>query len=66
MRDFLCQILAHYLIYLGSQLRLPMGGHVEQFILEAAPTRWYKEGSYSWNAGFEEDSDEENDSSAED
>jgi hypothetical protein len=39
MQRFLCQILAHYVIYLGSQLKLRMANGVEQFILEAAPAR---------------------------
>jgi hypothetical protein len=48
MQDHLCQILAHYVVYLGSQLNLPIGGHVRQFILEAATSRWYKEGNFEW------------------
>jgi hypothetical protein len=57
-RSFLCQILAHYLVYLGSQLRLPFGTHVEQFILAAAPTRWNKEGLFQWSTAFEEPMEE--------
>jgi hypothetical protein len=48
MQDHLCQILAHYLVYLGSQLSLPIATHVEQFILEAAAARWDKEGNFEW------------------
>jgi hypothetical protein len=48
MQDHLCQILAHYVVYLGSQLTLPIATHVEQFILEAAAARWYKEGNFEW------------------
>ncbi|PQE06195.1 Zn(II)2Cys6 transcription factor protein [Rutstroemia sp. NJR-2017a BBW] len=48
MRDFLCQILAHYMVYLGSQLSLHVAGHVEILILQAAPIRWHKKGSFGW------------------
>ena len=47
-RSFLCQILAHYLIYLGSQLKLPIASETEQFILQAAPARWYRQGLFQW------------------
>ena len=48
MQNHLCQILAHYLIYLGSHLKLPIASGTDQFILEAAPTRWNKRGFFSW------------------
>jgi len=48
MQDHLCKILAHYVVYLGKQLKLPMTSHVEQFILEAAAARWNKEGNFEW------------------
>jgi len=48
MQDHLCKILAHYIVYLGEQLKLPMASHVEQFILEAATARWNKEGNFEW------------------
>jgi hypothetical protein len=48
MQNHLCQILAHYLIYLGSHLKLPIASGTDQFILEAAPTRWNKQGFFSW------------------
>jgi hypothetical protein len=48
MQDHLCQILAHYVVYLGSQLSLPIASHVGQFILESATTRWNKEGNFEW------------------
>ncbi|KAH8742564.1 hypothetical protein BGZ57DRAFT_743686, partial [Hyaloscypha finlandica] len=48
MQSFLCQILAHYVIYLGSQLKLPMASGADQFILEAASARWHKQGSFQW------------------
>jgi hypothetical protein len=48
MQSHLCQILAHFVVYLGSQLSLPIASHVEQFILEAAAARWHKEGNFEW------------------
>jgi len=48
MQDHLCQILAHYVLYLGSQLGIQIAGHVEQFILEAAAARWKKQGNFEW------------------
>ena len=47
-RNFLCQILAHYLLYLGSQLRLSVGKQTEQFILQGSPARWNKRGLFQW------------------
>jgi len=44
----LCQILAHYVIYLGSRLKLPIANGADEFILKAAPARWHKEGSFQW------------------
>ncbi|CZR64042.1 uncharacterized protein PAC_13939 [Phialocephala subalpina] len=44
----LSQILAHYLLYLGSRLSLPLAKGVDQFLLEAIPSRWYKEGVFDW------------------
>jgi hypothetical protein len=54
MRDFLCQILAHYMVYLGSQLKLHIAGYAEKFILKAAPTRWHKEGSFRWRTRLDD------------
>lgn len=50
IQNHLCQILAHYLIFLGSQLGLPIKTGTDQFLLEAAPTRWYREGQFVWNS----------------
>jgi hypothetical protein len=49
MRSHLCQILAHYVVYLGSKLNLPIASHVEKFILKAAPQMWHKQGLFWWN-----------------
>lgn len=48
MQYHLCQILAHYVIYLGSQLKLPIANGAEEFILKVAPARWHKEGFFQW------------------
>jgi hypothetical protein len=47
-RDFLCQILVHYLLFLGSQLRLSIARKTEEFILQASPSRWHKQGLFQW------------------
>jgi hypothetical protein len=36
------------MVYLGSQLSLHVAGHVEILILQTAPIRWHKEGSFGW------------------
>jgi hypothetical protein len=48
MRDHLCQILAHFIIYLGSRLDLQIEHRAEQFIIEGAAARWHKEGCFEW------------------
>lgn len=48
MQDHLCRILAHYIVYIGALLKLPIADHVEQFILEAAHAIWDKEGAFQW------------------
>lgn len=50
MQSHLCQILAHYLVYLGSQLGLLIQSGFQQFFLQAAPVRWLREGRYEWNS----------------
>lgn len=57
MQNHLCQILAHYVIYLGSQLKLPIANGADQFILEAAPARWHKEGIFQWKTARVSDFD---------
>ena len=48
MQNHLCQILAHYVVYIGSRLNLPIANDADRFILEAAPKRWHKEGIFRW------------------
>ncbi|KAG4443885.1 hypothetical protein IFR05_000651 [Cadophora sp. M221] len=50
MQSHLCQILAHYLIFLGSQLGLPIKTGTDQFLLEAAPSRWDRQGQFEWKS----------------
>ena len=45
----ICQTLAHYVTYLGSQLGLPLGSASEQFMLGAAPEKWRKQGIFRWS-----------------
>jgi hypothetical protein len=59
MRDHLCQILAHFIIYLGSRLDLQIDHRAEQFIIESAAARWYKEGFFEWADLPADDSDQQ-------
>ncbi|KAH7386540.1 hypothetical protein BKA64DRAFT_145627 [Cadophora sp. MPI-SDFR-AT-0126] len=52
MQEHICQILAHYVTYLGSQLGLPLAGGTERFMLEAAPEKWRKQGIFRWSSPF--------------
>lgn len=47
----LCQILAHYLVYLGSCLKLSLASDLEQLLLETVPSRWNKRGKFEWGIG---------------
>jgi hypothetical protein len=47
-QEFLCKILAHYVVFIASKLRLPITTSVEQFILQTSHARWHKEGLFSW------------------
>lgn len=49
MQEHICQILAHYVAYLGSQLGLPLARGTEKFMLEAAPEKWRKQGIFRWS-----------------
>ncbi|KAL2065243.1 hypothetical protein VTL71DRAFT_2912 [Oculimacula yallundae] len=48
MRSHLCQILAHYLVYVSSRLDLSLPSEMDHFILEGAKCRWDKEGQFRW------------------
>jgi hypothetical protein len=55
MQNHLCQILAHYVVYIGTKLNLPIGNDTERFILEGAPRRWHKEGIFLWSNASKHD-----------
>jgi len=48
MREHLCQILAHYVLYFRWRLNLPIPHDAEPFILKSAPFRWRKKGLFQW------------------
>ncbi|KAN0089708.1 hypothetical protein V8E51_019968 [Hyaloscypha variabilis] len=54
MQHHLCRMLAHYTIYLGSKLRLPIDSDKEKLILEFAHSLWKKEGEYLWRTSGED------------
>jgi hypothetical protein len=58
MRDHLCQILAHYVLYLGWRLNLPIPHDAEPFILKDAAFQWHKEGLFQWEATAEDEAEE--------
>jgi len=47
-QEFLCKILAHYLVFIASRLKLPISGSLAQHLLSAAHKKWHKEGFFSW------------------
>ena len=47
-RKFLGQVLAHYVIYLGAQLKLSSIIQAEQSILTAASSLWNSRGAFIW------------------
>lgn len=60
MQQHLCLTLAHYTVYLGTKLGLPIPSNKEQFVLEAAHSMGNKEGRFVW-ATTEEDHVEDED-----
>jgi hypothetical protein len=54
MRDHLCQILAHYLLYFRWRLNFPIPHDTEPFILKGAPFRWHRKGLFQWRATVED------------
>jgi len=54
MREHLCQILAHYVLYFRWRLNLPIPHDTEPFILKGAPFRWHKKGLFQWSAIVED------------
>ncbi|AEO59505.1 hypothetical protein MYCTH_2307871 [Thermothelomyces thermophilus ATCC 42464] len=48
MKEQLCQMLAHHLIFLGSMLEIKLEAAVEQRIIETAVARWNKAEDFVW------------------
>lgn len=48
MKEHLCQMLAHHLIFLGSMLGIKLDTQLEQRIIDTASNRWDKMESYIW------------------
>jgi hypothetical protein len=48
MKEHLCQMLAHHLIFLGSMLGIKMDTGLEQRIIDTAVNRWDKMESFVW------------------
>ncbi|SPQ17606.1 38fae7fe-1683-4242-9269-88f145d6e98a [Thermothielavioides terrestris] len=48
MKEHLCQMLAHHLIFIGSMLGIRLDTALEQRIIETAVTRWNKAEEFVW------------------
>ncbi|KAK4444792.1 hypothetical protein QBC34DRAFT_414644 [Podospora aff. communis PSN243] len=48
MKEHLCQMLAHHLIFLGSTLGIKLDTTMEQRIIDTAVSRWNKMERYIW------------------
>ncbi|KAK3364684.1 hypothetical protein B0T25DRAFT_576893 [Lasiosphaeria hispida] len=48
MKEHLCQMLAHHLIFLGSMLGIKLETQLEQLIIDTAAKRWNKMESFVW------------------
>jgi len=48
MKEHLCQMLAHHLIFLGSTLGIKLDTTMEQRIIDTASSRWNKMERYVW------------------
>jgi hypothetical protein len=57
MQEHLCQFLAHYLVYIGSRLDLPILRNSERIIVDTAHHRWQKQGYFSWLLNNVDDED---------
>lgn len=58
MKEHLCQMLAHHLIYLASLLGIKLDTGVERRIIDTAIHRWSKMESFVWADGIESTADE--------
>ncbi len=48
MKEHLCQMLAHHLIFVGSMLGIKLDTGLEQRIIDTAVSRWNKAESFVW------------------
>ncbi|KAH8595430.1 hypothetical protein B0O99DRAFT_594602 [Bisporella sp. PMI_857] len=53
IKSHLCQILAHYILFLGSKLKLAIPTTSKQSILKTALSRWNKKGVFQWKNRME-------------
>jgi hypothetical protein len=51
MKEHLCQMLAHHLIFVGSMLGIKLETAVEQRIIDTAVSRWNKAEEFVWADG---------------
>ncbi|KAH6853108.1 hypothetical protein B0I37DRAFT_358560 [Chaetomium sp. MPI-CAGE-AT-0009] len=51
MKEHLCQMLAHHLIFIGSMLGIKLETAVEQRIIDTAVNRWKKAEEFVWADG---------------
>jgi hypothetical protein len=48
MQKHLCMTLAHFIVFIGSKLELPIHSTAERSFLNGAHVRWQKDGSFLW------------------
>lgn len=53
MKEHLCQMLAHHLIFVGSMLGIKLETAVEQRIIDTAVSRWNKAEEFVWADGVD-------------
>lgn len=54
MRDHLCLMLTHHLIFLGSRLGIPISLDFERHLLAGSARLWDKKGEFAWMFGASE------------
>lgn len=50
-QEQLCRMLAHYLVFVSSQLNVPVPQSMERPLLDTAHLQWGQKASFSWNSG---------------
>jgi hypothetical protein len=48
MQGHLCTTLAHFIVFIGSKLGLPIHSNAERSLLNGAHVQWQKDGSFLW------------------